>query len=372
MSKVIRLETISEMSATYPDVPLAPGVDLAALGDDPLFVTLPIGKFGAKSVNGRTYEMSAVQRIVEQVNSDRPEGRWGHLKPEDRASKYDAPPIRWVGATIAPDGVAYGKLLAVTQEARDYYRTAKATNAKVATSVYGVATFDGTKVVDFELESIDIADPKRVGIPDMVAAPQLTQEMEEGMKTDKELVQELSVERDQLQKQIAEMKAKADQVDQAQKLIQEYADAFVRAEINITASGGDLGKVIQEMIEKLQAMQASQLVAQVEAAVQEMVKVETLRPIVTRLLNIPAPELFTNRQVVAEMFQRLPNEKAIKDQIVKLMAEPYMAALATQQVQEQAGPGAVVAAADKQKPENWREELVKNAEQTAKQIGALK
>jgi len=184
----IRLTFISEMRGNPPRIEIPSDIDLYELreqykkifGDEELeFVTLPIGQVDAESRNGRTYPEAPVKELVKQVNELRPEGMWGHLNDEEMATRYDPPAIRWLAATIDKDGIAWGKHLPLTVETRDYYRMARATRAKVATSITAFAEMRDNVVEHLDLNTIDIADPRRVGILATVALPQLTQEMKE-------------------------------------------------------------------------------------------------------------------------------------------------------------------------------------------------
>src|SRR5688572_1028967 len=96
---------ISELRGAYPDIVL-PEAMRNEFGADALFVTLPIGRAGARSRNGRTYTREAVQAMVDAVNANRPEGRWGHLRDEERSTRYDPPAIRWLAAMMDGQGVA--------------------------------------------------------------------------------------------------------------------------------------------------------------------------------------------------------------------------------------------------------------------------
>jgi len=87
-AQIEKIENTEKLEAApaknLPDVPLAAGLDVAAFGDDPLFVTLPVAQIGAVSRNGYRYAEGAVRGLVEQINAKKPEGRWGHVRPEDR------------------------------------------------------------------------------------------------------------------------------------------------------------------------------------------------------------------------------------------------------------------------------------------------
>lgn len=172
-----QLLSVGKFSGSYPTIPLPDGM-AEGFGEDAMFVTLPIGRVDARSRNGRVYTREAVQAIVDAVNTNKPEGRWGHLRDEERPYAYDPPAIRWLAAMIDDNGTAWAKGIPVTDEAREHFRVAKLAGSRVGTSVYGFGQMEGERVVDFELETIDLAAPDRVGIPDTAAKPMITSEQE--------------------------------------------------------------------------------------------------------------------------------------------------------------------------------------------------
>ena len=100
----VTVTCISEMRGTYPEIALPEDIDREALGDEAFFVTLPIGQAGARSRNQRTYSRAAVEQMVAQINAQRPEGMWGHLKAEETQTRYDPPAIRWLAAIMDARG----------------------------------------------------------------------------------------------------------------------------------------------------------------------------------------------------------------------------------------------------------------------------
>jgi hypothetical protein len=167
----------------FHEVKLPDDIDKANLGDA-FYVTLPIGRVGAKSNNGRIYTQKVVEQIVDQVNSKRPEGRWGHLKQEERSTRYEVPAVRWLAAEIDEEGVAWGKCVPITSDAREHLRIAKLTNAPVGTSIYGIAEMRGNEVTSIDLETIDLASAPRVGVPITASTPQITSEMDTTRSTE--------------------------------------------------------------------------------------------------------------------------------------------------------------------------------------------
>lgn len=185
-----RFDIIYEMKGVegvdYPKIELPKDVNLAELNaiydNDPVFTTLPIGQFEARSRNGRKYRKSAMLSMLNQVNARKPEGMRGHLDDHEMGTRYDDPQIRWLKAQTQSD-IVFGKLIALTPESRRYYKVAKATNAVVGTSLFAYATMEGDEVVDLELITIDMADPARVGVLMTAAKPLVTNEMTDEVST---------------------------------------------------------------------------------------------------------------------------------------------------------------------------------------------
>jgi hypothetical protein len=176
-------ETSYLFGGDYPDVPLAPGIDFAELtkGDtSPVFVTLPIGKVGAKSRNGRTYNQAAVKALEEAIQQRRITGGLGHLKDEDRSTNFAIPVVHWVGAKMETDGTLWGKGYIPTAfpEVREYVELRRRTRAAIGTSLYGLGQVSETgEVTELDVEQLDVVDPARVGVPIASAVPMVTAEM---------------------------------------------------------------------------------------------------------------------------------------------------------------------------------------------------
>jgi hypothetical protein len=109
------------------------------------------------------------------VNRLRPEGHWGHIKPEDIGSSYGPPAVRWLAAEMDKNGVAWGLMLALTEEARQHVLAAKAANARIGTSIYAINPVvgrSGNEIADYDLVKIDLANAELVGVPEMSTVPQ--------------------------------------------------------------------------------------------------------------------------------------------------------------------------------------------------------
>lgn len=333
----IRLTFISEMRGNPPKIDLPKDIDLDELrreyrkvfGDEELeFWTLPIGQVDAKSRNERTYPRTPVEELVQQVNELRPEGMWGHLSDEEFSTRYDPPAIRWLAAIIDKDGIAWGKHLPLTVETRDYYRLARATRAQVATSLTALAEMDGRVVQHLELNTIDIADPRRVGITATVAMPQMTKEMndsgenvvsvgqnhdvivrvrelqsinEEITMEDTKVIEELTGERDLLKGRVTEFESK---LNEANAKITELETREKTHLINI-------GELLQEYI---------------VAEVKEQVSIEGMRDLITDQVIMLQPQTRDAvKEAVLKVLDKESVKKALKVSVVEQMGPPQPA-----------------------------------------------
>lgn len=187
MPDIIQEYTIARLRGSFPDVPIAAGVDmeeLKTLDPQPVFVTLPvIPEIGTVSKNGLLYDEALANSIEEQINTKRPGGIFGHLKDEDRDTSFPIPPAMWVGAKRVGQSL-WAKAYVAPGAARDHIRQLKAMGGSIATSIYGKGAFEAVekgvrRLKDFDLESLDFAPPSRAALG-YAAAPFVTAEMEAG------------------------------------------------------------------------------------------------------------------------------------------------------------------------------------------------
>jgi len=219
MREQIFLETLHQFSGKYPPVPMAPGVDLAQFteGDEnsegdkkPFFVTLPIGKVGARSRNKRNYPREAIQEIVRQINTNQPSGNLGHPKSgAESGNGFNLPAIYWVGAILEEStGVAWGKFYVpmYRQDLREYYRLAMRRGANVATSLLGTTEIDANgNVINPQITWIDVVNPHEAGVLEAVGKPQITMETTiDPQEEEKMEYGDLIAERDTFKRQLAE------------------------------------------------------------------------------------------------------------------------------------------------------------------------
>jgi hypothetical protein len=346
---------VSEFRAGFPDVPFAPGVDAKGIKDDdadPMFVTLPLVAVGGKSENGFTWERPDVRRVVAQINEKKPEGMLGHIKPEERSSKYEFGKLRWVGALMDERGIAWGKAYVppYASDARQYFKLAKRTNARVGTSVYGTRGPKGLS--DMQLESIDLGHPDRLGLPLAAAVPELTSEMQtiendkpEGEQTpmteptELKLVSELTTAKDTALRQVSELTTKLGEKD---TLIAEFQkrDTVLKAVETLVAefAGDNPEAKIKTLVSELTSLRTAQKKAQIDGWIAEAVKtveLEALRPTIIGLMG----EVENADKAKARV------EELMKRDDIKLIAE----ALAI----KAGGPRAFVGGSGKDKPNQF-------------------
>lgn len=179
---------IAELRGSYPNVPILPDIDYAALvaGDpDPLFVTLPVGRANVTSGNKRFYDEAWLQELERQIVEQRPIGLMGHLSDAQRATEFPQESLHWVGA-LAVDDVLWGKAyLAPNGPAKERLKKYKASGKSIATSIDAMASgaWDeslGAYRMDaktLKLGQIDLAPADRAGVASLARVPVLTTEM---------------------------------------------------------------------------------------------------------------------------------------------------------------------------------------------------
>lgn len=302
----------------YPIIDTPADVDLEAL-EDPYFITLPIGRVGAKSRgSGRTYTEEAVKSLVRQVNENRPEGGWGHQHPDTIGYEYTEPAIRWVAATLESDGRAWGKALVLTEQATRYYKTAVATNARVGTSVWGPPPKQNKKgeVSDFSIFRIDIADSNLAGIEDAVAVPIATREMTNGEPNVEELdpkafVNEMTTKVTMLTQERDAALARVAELEQASPLLSEMSTLLgVEPEKFIST--------IKSMQQRLADVESANLKDQIAEMVAKQVKPELaakmLAEMVSESATLEAAEARLKTLLEQDFIKQLIKENATREQ----------------------------------------------------------
>ena len=259
---------ISEFAGQFPDVPLAPGIDMDALklaDPDPLFVTLPvIGEIGAVSKNGLHYDDGLVAMIQDQIINNRPGALFGHIPKDKRDSADPIPAGMWVGAR-QDGGKLWAKAYIPPGAARDHFRTLKALGRRIATSIWGEGKFealkDGTKrAVSFSLQSLDFASPERAALGGghvPIFTAEMTQQGEYEMTRD-ELIAELK---------LTDIPAKLREQIVSEATRQDESQATI-AELTNTVSAKDT--VIAELTQAVEEMRRERVTTAIDAQVAEL------------------------------------------------------------------------------------------------------
>ena len=316
-----------------PDVELAPGINmeqLKSVDEEPMFVTLRLLDVGARSRNGFTWDREGVERVMAEINQKKPEGGIGHVKPEDRSTKYDVGSLRWVGATMR-DGALYGKayIPKFARSVREHFATARALGHRVGTSIYGRRGKNG--LADLTLESIDLAHPDRLGYAGAAVVPHITSETRN---------EEREMPEEKAQEAVAEQVSVADANEQV-KLISEIE--------RVKNENARLTEVLKQVAETMNWAQEDVL-AEVKTTREE--------------LNLFRQREFINEidALVAEQFKETPdmapvirdylirNDEPIygtidevKERLSELLQQEHIQNLAKMMVARSRGPAAIVA-----------------------------
>jgi len=291
---------ITELRGSYPNVPIAPDVDYAALiaGDDePQFITLPIAKVNSKSLNNRYYDEAFVMELMRQTVANKPAGLFGHLSETERATAFKPEAVHWVGALREGDTI-WGKGY-VSKDARERILKYRALSKSIATSIDAQAegTWDESlkayrmKADTLRLGQIDFAPADRAGIPDLASVPHLTTEMTEDSSQEEEvildklqIIREMTVEDAQLLPATVRNAILAE-VKPAPEVAQVVA---IREALGVDDKA-DPVQAIAEM-RRTQTEQAKVAVAtKITELVSAGVKLETMRPLVTELVAARNP-----------------------------------------------------------------------------------
>lgn len=332
---------ISEFRGKYPDVPISEGIDYNALiegDDDPVFVTLPIGKINAKSGNKRFYDEAFVTELERQVIANKPIGLMGHLSAEQRATEFPAEAVHWVGAMRVGE-LLWGKGYLPKGEARARVQRYKATKKQIATSIDAMAEGVWDEAIGayrmqaktLKLSQIDIAPADRAGISDLAAIPHLTTEMVNGV-IDQQKKDDPSMDKLQAIRELTaeDIKLLPDSVRNAilagapeVALVQE-----LRTVLDLPA-----GADIKAHLANLRTEQEKQRKDAIKARVRELVedaekgvKIVALRGMITEMIRLRDP------QTVAE----------VDGIFTEVVASDAVKAALTSAVQETMGPNQTV------------------------------
>lgn len=188
----------------FPQVPIAPGVDIAALtaGDPhPVYVVRPLAILDEVSINGLPYNEAVFNDVYHQVVTKRPVARRGHIPADEKSSAFPPDDGYWVGAVI--DSSVYGKptvfgmCYVVPGETRDMVLRRRAAGTALSNSLWGdifMSDENGQVTpVGIELESIDFVPEERAALQALGGKYQVISEMnsmEDPMTTSQEAMRE--------------------------------------------------------------------------------------------------------------------------------------------------------------------------------------
>ncbi len=333
----IQESIVWEFSGAYPSVPTADGVNIDELtrGDEnPMFVTLPIGKVGVISDNRRYYDEGFARELVDQVLSKRPPGLMGHIPAIERDSAHRPAEVDWIGA-IQEGVLIWGKGYLPPGAVREYVRRRKAVNGEIATSIYGTAeqewdqTLEAWRVSSFELESIDLVPPERAGVKDLAAVPMLTAEMQQEKDPANE-GKEIPMEN---KLQIIETLTPADVkllptavVDAIREQVTEIKQVAELRQALALDDKADLVAAVRELRTQVEKHRQAAVEAKIAELAVEHVKVDdadrSIRELVVELVRAERPEM---PEAVAAAFDRV-------------MARPYIKATLQRFIVETMGP----------------------------------
>lgn len=297
---------VTELRGSYPTVPIAADVDYAALtaGDEnPVFLTLPIGKVNVKSGNNRFYDEAFVQELERQTLTNKPIGLMGHLSESERPTAFPAEAVHWVGAVRDGDTL-WGKAYVVPGPVRDRIQRYKAHGKAIATSIdaFAEGVFDESlkamRMVakSLRLNQIDIAPADRAGIPALASVPILTTEMEEPATEELQepvmdklqVINEMTAEDARLlpepvRQAIVATVPMPPEVQQVQELRQVLG---VDEKANLTQLVTELREAKEQARQVAVKTRISELVTDQEKGI----KVESVRGLVTELVNARNPQ----------------------------------------------------------------------------------
>lgn len=288
-NSIMDVLTIGEFGGRYPEVPLFPGINMDELltGDDnPFFVTLPVGEDDVTSRNGRFYSRAVVDVVEKQMRQKRPGALLGHLADSQADTAFPIFNAHWVG-NMREGKVLWGKAYVPPGPTREFFRRMKALGAQVATSIYGTgkASYDAKReawVVEpdsFNLEQIDFAPADRAGVPSLARVPHITKEMVDDKEAKMPSDDVKAVDRLQVIRELTVQDVIA---------LPEAVVAAVRETAPERAKLAEITALVGERpleaIAEMRVQLAEAVVDRVKLTVAELVKLESVRPIVERLV----------------------------------------------------------------------------------------
>ncbi len=351
---------VSELRGGFPNVAIANDIDFAGLvaGDDnPVFLTIPVGKANVRSGNKRFYDEAWLAELERQTLERRPVGLMGHLSEAERGHAMPVEAVHWLG-TLREGDTLWAKGYLPPGEARARIQRYKSQGKKLATSIdcYAEGVWDAEidayrmDAKTMKLGQIDIAPADRAGLPDLAAVPVLTSEMQDE-DPDLTTTEEVSVNKEEV---IQELRAARPKLLHGWTL--GNADApgggaaaqhgaaeltAIREALGLDANADVAAAITEMQRERAAAAKAAVLSRITELATtgKDAVKVESVRGVVIELVQARGPQ-------TVEDAERIYGEVVATDNVKRLLQA---------QVREIMGPaqGTAVALQAKSKSNQW-------------------
>lgn len=313
---------ITELRGQYPNVPLAADVDYEGLiaedtrlGTTPVFITVPIGKANVTSGNKRHYDEAFLQELERQTLSNKPVGLMGHLSETERATAFPPEAVHWVGA-IRDGDTLWGKGYIPPGAVRDRIQRYKAQGKAIATSIdaFAEGVWDETlkamrmAAKSLRLNQIDIAPADRAGIPDLAAVPLLTTEMD-APETDRQQEPITMAEKQEVLQELRKTPVQPHGTWTPQEPAEAPELVAIRETLGASADA-DLPKLVRELQERVQEQEKAAVKARITELVNEGIKVESVRGLVTELVVARNPQ---TPEEAAQAVQQVLEMQSVKE-----------------------------------------------------------
>jgi len=350
------LMLFAELTGALPEVPIYEDIDIKELTNgeqNPVFITLPIGRAGAISGNRRYYDEEFVRELERQVTANKPIGLMGHLPTDQRGFAFPTEAVHWIG-TMRVNEYLFGKGYLPEGEARTRMQRYKATNKKIATSIdaSGEGIWDESRKAHrmiaetLKLNQIDIAPADRAGIPDLSAVPLLTAEMDGNpllvtsnvytvVGEKKKMTEE---EKAQAIRELRSSDAAALPKDVRDAIILEYATEMKTA----LGLDGDIVEAVRKIRDRDEAREKAAITARITELAStgdKAVKLEAVREMVVELVTARNPKTLAEVDTIyGEVVEKDSVKKALQMTVQETMGPNQTSPI---QKQTTTKPGAV-------------------------------
>lgn len=340
---------VSELRGGFPNVAIASDVDFAGLiaGDDnPIFLTIPVGKANVRSGNKRFYDEAWLQELERQTLANRPVGLMGHLSETERAHAMPPEAVHWLG-TLRVDDILWAKGYLPPGEARTRIQRYKSQGKKLATSIdcYAEGVYDPAidayrmDAKTMKLGQIDIAPAERAGIADLSAIPVLTNEMQDEVpETEAPIPQEVIVDKLEILNGLTAEDARLLPKAVRDAILAEQAAPPEVAEVQEMRQvlGVDDKANLAQLVTEMRQVQETQRVATIRNRITELategIKIDAVRGMVTELVNARQPQSIAEAEAAyAEVAASAHVTELLKAQVQTVMGPRQRTPVAAQQ-----------------------------------------